>query len=232
MRAHWARGEAGRVGVSSPRQSAPAARLVPAPAGRPLGCRCRPPPPAMVHAGPPPRLPSRAMFFRDTAAETKPRRVVSPLGIPKSPSFHSGLDLVASADSQSKRVESGNAVSEIARAFRLALFGGKEDDMNEPQGGLGKVPSPPDAKTPPPPPARISPDKTQIAPTDRESLMVQLPMLKGTHVLVSIEASICHRHALSQPACRCLFTALPVSFRCLLPPRFMAFWSILVYLIL
>lgn len=46
---------------------------------------------AMVHstAGPG----ARAMFYRDTAAGN----ATTALGLPKSPSFHSGLDLVAAA---------------------------------------------------------------------------------------------------------------------------------------
>lgn len=111
----------------------------------------------MVHAGPCPR----AMF----AGETKPRRVVSPLGIPKSPSFHSGLDLVASSD---KRTESA---SDAARAFRFALLS---------QGGMGdgQALSPPEARSPRPSPERPPP----AAPGDRETLMVQLPLLKGLSI--------------------------------------------------
>ncbi|XP_048486298.1 serine/threonine-protein phosphatase 2A 56 kDa regulatory subunit gamma isoform isoform X1 [Plutella xylostella] len=113
----------------------------------------------MVHAGPPARASARAMFFRDAAAESKPRRAVSPLGIPKSPSFHSGLDLVATAaDARNKRSES---VSDVARAFRFALSG-LSADMAE-----GKAPSPGEPARPPPPP-----------PADKEGLMVQLPLLK------------------------------------------------------
>lgn len=135
----------------------------------PFGCRCRPPP-AMVHAGPAARAPSRAMF---AAAEAKPRRAVSPLGIPKSPSFHSGLDLVANQGT--KRSES---VSDVARAFRVALFG-----MEAP--GPQKAPSPPDARSPPPPAApvatvAVSPERPPAPNADKESLMVQLPLLKGS----------------------------------------------------
>ncbi|KAJ0173792.1 hypothetical protein K1T71_010941 [Dendrolimus kikuchii] len=129
----------------------------------------------MVHAGPAARAPSRAMF---TAAETKPRRAVSPLGIPKSPSFHSGLDLVAS-QAATKRSES---VSDVARAFRFALFAGTGME-GQGQGPPPKAPSPPDARSPPPPPAAaaasVSPERpTQIPNADKESLMVQLPLLK------------------------------------------------------
>lgn len=137
-----------------------------------LGCRCRQPPPAMVHAGPAARAPSRAMF---TAAETKPRRAVSPLGIPKSPSFHSGLDLVAN-QATTKRSES---VSDVARAFRFALFTGAGMEGQVP---LQKAPSPPDARSPPPlAPAAVSPDRL-ISNADKESLMVQLPLLKGSSI--------------------------------------------------
>ncbi|CAG9105920.1 unnamed protein product [Plutella xylostella] len=152
-----ARGGAGvraalRGGGGSPAEPSAA----PGPAGA-SGCRCRPP--AMVHAGPPARASARAMFFRDAAAESKPRRAVSPLGIPKSPSFHSGLDLVATAaDARNKRSES---VSDVARAFRFALSG-LSADMAE-----GKAPSPGEPARPPPPP-----------PADKEGLMVQLPLLK------------------------------------------------------
>ncbi|KAL0819880.1 hypothetical protein ABMA28_007896 [Loxostege sticticalis] len=122
----------------------------------------------MVHAGPAARAPSRAMF---AAAEAKPRRAVSPLGIPKSPSFHSGLDLVAN-QAATKRSES---VSDVARAFRFALFAGAGMEGQPPQ----KAPSPPDARSPPPPAAAASPERpTQIPNTDKESLMVQLPLLK------------------------------------------------------
>ncbi|XP_047994164.1 serine/threonine-protein phosphatase 2A 56 kDa regulatory subunit gamma isoform isoform X1 [Leguminivora glycinivorella] len=116
----------------------------------------------MVHAGPV-RAPTRAMF---TAAETKPRRAVSPLGIPKSPSFHSGLDLVASQTT--KRSES---VSDVARAFRFALFSGGMEAPGPPQ----KAPSPPGARSPPA--AAITPERLAV-PADKESLMVQLPILK------------------------------------------------------
>ncbi|KAI8425332.1 hypothetical protein MSG28_007104, partial [Choristoneura fumiferana] len=138
-----------------------------------LGCRCRPPP-AMVHAGPTARAPSRAMF---TAAESKPRRAVSPLGIPKSPSFHSGLDLVAN-QAATKRSES---VSDVARAFRFALFGGVGASNGpgagmEGQAALQKAPSPPDARSPPP--ATVTPERLTMPPADKESLMVQLPLLK------------------------------------------------------
>lgn len=140
-----------------------------------LGCRCRPPP-AMVHAGPTARAPSRAMF---TAAESKPRRAVSPLGIPKSPSFHSGLDLVAN-QATTKRSES---VSDVARAFRFALFGGTGAANGpgagmEGQAALQKAPSPPDARSPPP--ATVTPERLTMPPADKESLMVQLPLLKGS----------------------------------------------------
>lgn len=150
--------------------AAPAARTGPGAAGLPLGCRCRLPL-AMVHAGPAVRAPSRAMF---AAADTKPRRAVSPLGIPKSPSFHSGLDLVAN-QATTKRSES---VSDVARAFRFALFAGMEG-----QGPPQKAPSPPDARSPPPPvSAAVSPDRPVlvIPNVDRESLMEQLPLLKGS----------------------------------------------------
>lgn len=126
----------------------------------------------MVHAGPAARAPSRAMF---AAAESKPRRAVSPLGIPKSPSFHSGLDLVAN-QAATKRSES---VSDVARAFRFALFAGSG---MEGQGPQQKAPSPPDARSPPPPAAAaVSPERpTPIPNADKESLMVQLPLLKGS----------------------------------------------------
>ncbi|XP_038206839.1 serine/threonine-protein phosphatase 2A 56 kDa regulatory subunit gamma isoform-like isoform X1 [Zerene cesonia] len=130
----------------------------------------------MVHAGPTVRAPSRAMF---AATDAKPRRAVSPLGIPKSPSFHSGLDLVAS---QTKRSES---VTDVARAFRFALFGM--------EGQAPKAPSPPDARSPPPPIPVTTTPPTTTAPTvvsperplpaangDKESLMVQLSLLKDT----------------------------------------------------
>ncbi|CAG4931146.1 unnamed protein product [Parnassius apollo] len=126
----------------------------------PFGCRCRPPL-AMVHAGPA----ARAMF---AAAEAKPRRAVSPLGIPKSPSFHSGLDLVASQ--ANKRSES---VSDVARAFRFALTGAAMEGQGPPQ----KAPSPPEPRSPPPP-AAVSPERPQPPNADKESLMVQLPLLK------------------------------------------------------
>lgn len=128
----------------------------------------------MVHAGPAARAPSRAMF---AAAESKPRRAVSPLGIPKSPSFHSGLDLVAN-QAATKRSES---VSDVARAFRFALFAGSG---MEGQGPQQKAPSPPDARSPPPPAAAaVSPERpTPIPNADKESLMVQLPPLKGSSV--------------------------------------------------
>jgi hypothetical protein len=45
----------------------------------------------MVHSGAGPG--ARAMFYRDTAAGN----ATTALGLPKSPSFHSGLDLVAAA---------------------------------------------------------------------------------------------------------------------------------------
>lgn len=128
----------------------------------------------MVHAGPAARAPSRAMF---AAAESKPRRAVSPLGIPKSPSFHSGLDLVAS-QAATKRSES---VSDVARAFRFALFAGPG---MEGQGLPQKAPSPPDARSPPPPAAAaVSPERPTIPTADKESLMVQLPPLKGSSVI-------------------------------------------------
>ncbi|XP_052744207.1 serine/threonine-protein phosphatase 2A 56 kDa regulatory subunit gamma isoform isoform X1 [Bicyclus anynana] len=121
----------------------------------------------MVHAGPAARAPLRAMF---AAAEAKPRRAVSPLGIPKSPSFHSGLDLVANQGA--KRSES---VTDVARAFRIALFG------MEGQGPQQKAPSPPDARSPPPAAAvaaaAVSPERPPVL-TDKESLMIQLPLLK------------------------------------------------------
>ncbi|KAI8425333.1 hypothetical protein MSG28_007104 [Choristoneura fumiferana] len=128
----------------------------------------------MVHAGPTARAPSRAMF---TAAESKPRRAVSPLGIPKSPSFHSGLDLVAN-QAATKRSES---VSDVARAFRFALFGGVGASNGpgagmEGQAALQKAPSPPDARSPPP--ATVTPERLTMPPADKESLMVQLPLLK------------------------------------------------------
>ncbi|KPJ01487.1 Serine/threonine-protein phosphatase 2A 56 kDa regulatory subunit delta isoform, partial [Papilio xuthus] len=127
----------------------------------PLGCRCRPPP-AMVHAGPA----ARAMFV---AAEAKPRRAVSPLGIPKSPSFHSGLDLVAGP--VAKRSESA---SDVARAFRFALSCPGTMEGQAPQ----KAASPPSPRSPPPP-AAVSPERPPQPPaTDKESLMVQLPLLK------------------------------------------------------
>ncbi|KDR19354.1 hypothetical protein L798_05703 [Zootermopsis nevadensis] len=44
-------------------------------------------------------LGARAMFYRDTAAGN-----TTILGLPKSPSFHSGLDLVAAADPGSNTV--------------------------------------------------------------------------------------------------------------------------------
>lgn len=118
----------------------------------------------MLHAaaGPAPRALTRAMF---AAAEAKPRRAVSPLGIPKSPSFHSGLDLVAT--SNSKRAES---VSDIAKAFRFALFS---------QGAMDRVSSPPEARSPPAAAAAASPERPQPMPTDMENLMVQLPLFKG-----------------------------------------------------
>lgn len=159
--------------------AAPAARSGPGAAGPPLGCRCRPPP-AMVHAGPAARAPSRAMF---AAAEAKPRRAVSPLGIPKSPSFHSGLDLVAN-QAATKRSES---VSDVARAFRFALFAGAGMEGQPPQ----KAPSPPDARSPPPPAAAASPERpTQIPNTDKESLMVQLPLLKGSSASHALPSKI------------------------------------------
>ncbi|CAH0728102.1 unnamed protein product, partial [Brenthis ino] len=143
----------GRGPVRPPPQLAPVRRR-----RLPLGCRCRPPP-AMVHAGPAARAPCRAMF---AAAEAKPRRAVSPLGIPKSPSFHSGLDLVANQGA--KRSES---VSDVARAFRVALFG---------------MEGPAPAKAPSPPPAiatvAASPERPPAPTNDKESLMVQLPLLK------------------------------------------------------
>lgn len=145
----------------------------------------------MVHAGPAARAPSRAMF---AAAETKPRRAVSPLGIPKSPSFHSGLDLVAS-QAATKRSES---VSDVARAFRFALFAGAG---MEAQGQPQKAPSPPDARSPPPPPATatasVSPERpTQNSNSDKESLMVQLPLLKGAlqlSILIYVRNTECYR---------------------------------------
>lgn len=129
----------------------------------------------MVHAGPAARAPSRAMF---TAAESKPRRAVSPLGIPKSPSFHSGLDLVAN-QAPTKRSES---VTDVARAFRFALFAGS--GMEGQQGPPPqKASSPPGARSPPPPPPALSPERpAQIPNADKESLMVQLPLLKGSLV--------------------------------------------------
>lgn len=156
-----------RVAVRPPPQLAP----VPARRRRALlGCRCRPPP-AMVHAGPAARAPSRAMF---TAAETKPRRAVSPLGIPKSPSFHSGLDLVAN-QATTKRSES---VSDVARAFRFALLAGAGMEGQDPP---QKAPSPPGARSPPALVTTVSPDRP-ILNADKESLMVQLPLLKGSSV--------------------------------------------------
>ncbi|CAB3246324.1 unnamed protein product [Arctia plantaginis] len=130
----------------------------------------------MVHAGPAARAPSRAMFAATT--ESKPRRAVSPLGIPKSPSFHSGLDLVAN-QSATKRSES---VSDVARAFRFALFAGSG---MEGQGLPQKAPSPPDARSPPPPTAAaVSPERsTPIPNAEKENSMVQLPPLKGSSAL-------------------------------------------------
>lgn len=172
---------AGYGGTTRGSPAAPAARSGPGIAGPPLGCRCRPPT-AMVHAGPAARAPSRAMF---TAAETKPRRAVSPLGIPKSPSFHSGLDLVA--NQTTKRSES---VSDVARAFRFALFGdgsGPDSGMEGQGPPQQKVPSPPGARSPPPPPPTAPAPAAGAPPSDRppllndkESLMVQLPLLKGS----------------------------------------------------
>lgn len=77
---------------------------------------------------------TRAMFFRDKDKGTNgkekkqqggqtggftPKSTVSPLGIPKSPSFHSGLDLVAS-DQDNKRSET---IADFARSFRFASYG-------------------------------------------------------------------------------------------------------------
>lgn len=177
---------AGSGGTARGSPAAPAARSGPGIAGPPLGCRCRPPT-AMVHAGPAARAPSRAMF---AAAETKPRRAVSPLGIPKSPSFHSGLDLVA--NQTTKRSES---VSDVARAFRFALFGdgsGPDSGMEGQGPPQQKVPSPPGARSPPPPPPTAPAPAAGAPPSDRppllndkESLMVQLPLLKGLSLSVS-----------------------------------------------
>lgn len=149
----------------------------------------------MVHAGPAARAPSRAMF---AAAETKPRRAVSPLGIPKSPSFHSGLDLVA--NQTTKRSES---VSDVARAFRFALFGdgsGPDSGMEGQGPPQQKVPSPPGARSPPPPPP-TAPAPVAGAPlsdrppllNDKESLMVQLPLLKGSSpsVAPNLASTLC-----------------------------------------
>ncbi|GBP86282.1 hypothetical protein EVAR_91686_1 [Eumeta japonica] len=134
------------------------------------GCRSRSRrPPAMVQGGPAARAPPRAMFFRAASAESKPRRAVSPLGIPKSPSFHSGLDLVATVDARHKR---SDAVAELARAFRFALFAGKaEPDMAAE--GPPRAPSPPAPAAPTP--ALATPPSTQ----DKETAMIQLPPLKG-----------------------------------------------------
>ncbi|KAM3958092.1 LOW QUALITY PROTEIN: uncharacterized protein ACR2FA_007884 [Aphomia sociella] len=145
----------------------------------------------MVHAGPAARAPSRAMF---AAAESKPRRAVSPLGIPKSPSFHSGLDLVAN-QAVTKRSES---VSDVARAFRFALFAGAG---MEGQGPPQKAPSPPDARSPPPAAAAaVSPERLSTIPnTDKESLMVQLPLLKGSSTVIrsyiNIHSILVNEHA-------------------------------------
>lgn len=125
----------------------------------------------MVHAGPPARVASRAML-----SESKPRRAVSPLGIPKSPSFHSGLDLVATAaaaDARNKRPES---VTDLARAFRFALFAGKGGMSAEGQGPPLKATSPPAAL-----PSRDPP------PPDKETLMVQLPPLKGQSMVAKTD---------------------------------------------
>lgn len=156
-RARWRPGQRARRRQSGrPRSSH---RSGPRP---PFGCRCRPPP-AMVHAGPA----ARAMF---AAAEAKPRRAVSPLGIPKSPSFHSGLDLVAGP--VAKRSESA---SDVARAFRFAVSCPGTMEGQAPQ----KAASPPSPRSPPPP-AAVSPERPPQPPTtDKESLMVQLPLLKG-----------------------------------------------------
>lgn len=56
---------------------------------------------AMVHseAGPG----ARAMFYRDTAAGN----ATTALGLPKSPSFHSGLDLVAAASDPGSNTVAG-----------------------------------------------------------------------------------------------------------------------------
>ncbi|CAH2253037.1 jg13553 [Pararge aegeria aegeria] len=69
------------------------------------------------------------------------------------------------------------SVSDVARAFRFALFG------MEGQGPQQKAPSPPDARSPPPPPVNtvaavaVSPERPPVL-NDKESLMVQLPLLK------------------------------------------------------
>lgn len=115
----------------------------------------------MVLAGPPARAPSRAML-----SESKPRRAVSPLGIPKSPSFHSGLDLVAATG-----VKHPDSVSDLTRAFRFALLSDDGDMASE-----GPPQRAPDARSPPPPPPTAAMDSS---PPDRENLMVQLPLLKG-----------------------------------------------------
>lgn len=92
---------------------------------------------------------TRAMFFKDrdkskerTTASSKPEKTekpgfaqkasVSPLGIPKSPSFHSGLDLVASSDNQdAKKPEA--AVDNLAKSFRFASFAFGKDKPEQQQ---------------------------------------------------------------------------------------------------
>lgn len=92
---------------------------------------------------------TRAMFFKDrdkskerTTPSSKPEKTekpgfaqkasVSPLGIPKSPSFHSGLDLVASSDNQdAKKPEA--AVDNLAKSFRFASFAFGKDKAEQQQ---------------------------------------------------------------------------------------------------
>jgi hypothetical protein len=74
---------------------------------------------AMVHseAGPG----ARAMFYRDTAAGN-----TTTLGLPKSPSFHSGLDLVAAAADPCSNTVAG--LSQISGADPTGRSGTQNGD--------------------------------------------------------------------------------------------------------
>lgn len=154
---------------------------------------------------------TRAMFFKDrdkskekTASKPaveKPGFVqkasVSPLGIPKSPSFHSGLDLVAAAEPpDTKRPD---AAVDLAKSFRFASFtfgkemnppGGQPPNTTTttttPNGTNGKnqqngVPNPTNqTNVEEPPDICIKTRDRNYYHTNVQDL-IQLPLLRGTH---------------------------------------------------